>query len=90
MIVVMTNGNANQAGAQNEVPPTTPQGGQGMAAYQRMAGKFEEHLAKDVVPFIEKNFRALTGKDNRAIAGLSWEVLIPRQSRITIRECSAT
>jgi enterochelin esterase family protein len=71
MIVVMTNGNANQAGAQNEVPPVPVQGEQGMAAYQRMAGKFEEHLVKDVVPFIEKNFRALTGKDNRAIAGLS-------------------
>ncbi|HOX76222.1 MAG TPA: alpha/beta hydrolase-fold protein, partial [Bacteroidales bacterium] len=71
MIVVMTNGNANQAGAQNEVPPTTPQGGQGMAAYQRYAGKFEEHLVKDVIPFIEKNFRTLTGMNNRAIAGLS-------------------
>lgn len=71
MIVVMTNGNANQAGAQNEVPPIPMQGEQGMAAYQRYAGKFEEHLVKDVVPFIEKNFRTLTGKDNRAIAGLS-------------------
>jgi len=71
MIVVMTNGNANQAGAQNEVPPIPSAGEQGMAAYQRYAGKFEEHLVKDVVPFIEKNFRTLTGKDNRAIAGLS-------------------
>jgi len=71
MIVVMTNGNANQAGAQNEVPPVAARQGQGMAVNQRYAGKFEEHLAKDVVPFIEKNYRALTGKDNRAIAGLS-------------------
>ena len=36
-----------------------------------LAGKFEEHLVKDVVPFIEKNYRTLTGKENRAIAGLS-------------------
>jgi len=71
MIVVMTNGNANQAGAQNEVPPIPVTGEQGMAAYQRYAGKFEEHLVKDVVPFIEKNYRTLSGKDNRAIAGLS-------------------
>lgn len=71
MIVVMTNGNANQAGAQNEVPPIPSMGEQGMAAYQRYAGKFEEHLVKDVVPFIEKNYRTLTGRDNRAIAGLS-------------------
>ena len=71
MIVVMTNGNANQAGAQNEVPPVQVQGDQSVPSYQRLAGKFEEHLVKDVVPFIEKNYRTLTGKDNRAIAGLS-------------------
>ena len=72
MIVVMTNGNANQSGAQNDVPPLPAvQGEQGMAAYQRLAGKFEEHLVKDVVPFIEKNYRTLTGRDTRAIAGLS-------------------
>ncbi len=72
MIVVMTNGNANQAGAQNDVPPIPPVAGeQGMASYQRLAGKFEEHLVKDVVPYIEKNYRVLTGRDNRAIAGLS-------------------
>jgi enterochelin esterase family protein len=71
MIVVMPNGNANQAGAQNEVPFIPSDGEQGMAAYQRMAGKFEAHLVKDLVPFIEKNFRTLTGKDNLAIAGLS-------------------
>ena len=71
MIIVMTNGNANQAGAQNEVPPIPMEAGQGMASYQRLAGRFEEHLVKDVVPFIEKNFRTLTGMDNRAIAGLS-------------------
>jgi enterochelin esterase-like enzyme len=71
MIVVMTNGNANQAGAQNEVPPIPSMGEQGMAAYQRYAGKFEEHLVKDVVPFIEKYYRTLTGRDNHAIAGLS-------------------
>ena len=71
MIVVMTNGNANQAGAQNEVPPLPASGEQGMAAYQRLAGRFEAHLVKDVVPYIEKNYRVLTGRDNRAIAGLS-------------------
>lgn len=71
MIIVMTNGNANQAGAVNEVPALPPTGEQGMAAYQRFAGKFEEHLVKDVVPYIEKNYRTLNGKDNRAIAGLS-------------------
>lgn len=70
MIVVMTNGNANQAGAPNDVTDVTLQG-DAMASYQRLAGKFEAHLVKDLVPFIEKNYKVLTGKDNRAIAGLS-------------------
>ncbi len=72
MIVVMPNGNANQAGAQNDVPAVESQDQQqGMAAFTRLAGKFEEHLVKDLVPFIDKNYRTLTGQDNLAIAGLS-------------------
>ncbi|HSL86031.1 MAG TPA: alpha/beta hydrolase-fold protein [Bacteroidales bacterium] len=71
MIVVMTNGNANQAGAQNEVPPIPASGEQGMASFQRLAGRFEAHFVKDVVPYIEKNYRVLTDQRNRAIAGLS-------------------
>ena len=70
MIVVMTNGNANQAGAPNDVTDI-PLQGDPMAAYQKLAGKFEAHLVKDLVPFIENNYRVLKGKDNRAVAGLS-------------------
>ena len=70
MIVVMTNGNANQSGAQNDVTDAPIQGDP-MAAYQKLAGKFESHLVKDLVPFIEKNYKVVTGRDNRAIAGLS-------------------
>jgi enterochelin esterase family protein len=70
MIVVMTNGNANQAGSQNEVPAITQQG-EGTTAGQRLSGRFEVHLVKDLIPFVEKNYRTLTGRDNRAIAGLS-------------------
>jgi enterochelin esterase-like enzyme len=70
MIVVMTNGNANQSGAQNDVT-NAPLQGDPMAAYQKLAGKFESHLVKDLIPFIEKNYNVLSGKDNRAIAGLS-------------------
>ncbi|MFN8241511.1 MAG: alpha/beta hydrolase-fold protein [Bacteroidales bacterium] len=71
MLVVMTNGNANQSAAQNDVTPVPSDGSQGMAAYTRYAGKFEEHLVKDVVPFIEKNYRVQTDRSSRAIAGLS-------------------
>ncbi len=70
MIVVMTNGNANQSGAQNEMTDPPLQGDM-MTAYQKLAGKFELHLVKDLIPFIEGNYKALEGKDNRAIAGLS-------------------
>ncbi|MBN1159241.1 MAG: esterase [Bacteroidales bacterium] len=68
MIVVMTNGNANQSAAQNDIPFAQDQGMAGMVSY---AGKFEESLVKDVIPFIEKNFRAYNDKDHRALAGLS-------------------
>ncbi len=70
MIVVMTNGNANQAGAQNEVP-LNQSVEMTMAAYQKLQGKFEAHMVKDLIPFIEKTYRTLKGRDNRAIAGLS-------------------
>ena len=67
MIVVMTNGNASQAAAPDIVPARNRRGiGGGM-----MRGAFPGSLAKDVVPFIEKSYRVLTDKDNRAVAGLS-------------------
>jgi|WetSurSiteA1Bulk_404760.scaffolds.fasta_scaffold00469_4 enterochelin esterase-like enzyme len=71
MIVVMTNGNANQAGAQNDIPVPPSQTRMTMADYMKYAGKFEENLVRDVVPFIETRYRTLTDRDHRAIAGLS-------------------
>jgi enterochelin esterase-like enzyme len=71
MIVVMTNGNANQSGAQNDIPLPASQRQMGMADYMKLAGKFEESFVKDIVPFIEKNYRTYSDKDHRAIAGLS-------------------
>ncbi|MBN1974980.1 MAG: hypothetical protein JW787_15170 [Sedimentisphaerales bacterium] len=82
MIVVMTNGNANQAAAQGDAPVSSSQtpGGMGTpgatpAARGGMtamtAGGFENSLAKDVVPYIEKHYRVIADKDNRAVAGLS-------------------
>ncbi len=73
MIIVMTNGNANQAAAQGgspvlpaqEVRPTAATGG------ITTTGRFEESLVKDVVPYIESHYRVLKDKNNRAIAGLS-------------------
>ena len=34
-------------------------------------GLFPESIVKDVIPYIEKNYRAIRNKDSRAIAGLS-------------------
>jgi len=43
-------------------------GGRGVQAY---AGSYPESLVKDVIPFVEKTYRAIPNKENRAIAGLS-------------------
>ena len=49
-------------------------GGRGAAAPrppQPYPGSYPESLVKDVIPFVEKTYRAIANKDNRAIAGLS-------------------
>ncbi len=38
---------------------------------QPYAGSYPESLVKDVIPFVEKHYRVIANKDNRAIAGLS-------------------
>src|SRR4029077_3207117 len=38
---------------------------------QPYAGSYPESLVKDVIPFVEKRYRVLVSKDDRAIAGLS-------------------
>jgi enterochelin esterase-like enzyme len=83
MIVVMTNGNATQQAEMGYAPPiaapavsppvapaTTP-GAAGARSGNPNAGRFEESLVKDVIPYIESHYRVLTDKDNRAVAGLS-------------------
>jgi enterochelin esterase family protein len=47
-----------------------PGGGRG-APPPPYEGSYPQSLVKDVIPFVEKTFRALNDKDNRAIAGLS-------------------
>ena len=48
-------------------------GGRGGAARppQPYPGSYPESLVKDVIPFVEKTYRVIANKDNRAIAGLS-------------------
>jgi enterochelin esterase family protein len=49
-------------------PGAAPGPGRGPQVYQ---GSYPHSLVKEVAPFIEKNFRVIANKDNRAIAGLS-------------------
>jgi enterochelin esterase family protein len=41
------------------------------ATPQPYAGSYPESLVKDVIPFVEKRFRVIAARDDRAIAGLS-------------------
>jgi enterochelin esterase family protein len=94
MLVVMTNGNANQKMAPGWGPVQGQSSGRGMGAGRGAAPaaapgappaaapaagraaapagpSFPESLVKDVIPFIEKNYRVIAKKDSRAITGLS-------------------
>ena len=62
MIVVMESGDikAPFQGGDNR---------QGMSTY---GNSFYDVLLKDLIPYIDANFRTLTDRDHRAMAGLSW------------------
>jgi enterochelin esterase family protein len=57
------------AGRGPAAPGAPPTPGRGMP--QVYEGSYPQSLVKEVIPFVEKNFRAIANKDNRAIAGLS-------------------
>jgi enterochelin esterase-like enzyme len=64
MIVVMPNGSLPR-------PPAVPGAPPDPAVTASLQERFTNELMKDVMPFVEKNYRTLAGRDNRAIAGLS-------------------
>jgi enterochelin esterase-like enzyme len=68
MIIVMPNGNSWQTSSLRTTPGTPEFTRED---YQKIRGKFEKSLVKDIIPFIEKNYRVKASKENRAIAGLS-------------------
>ena len=81
MIVVMPNGNANQQAAVTLNIPTAPQpdwrqmqeqfANMPEAERTRAMNSYVVSLCEEIVPFIEKNFRAIAKPEARAIAGLS-------------------
>ncbi|WP_321480463.1 alpha/beta hydrolase-fold protein [uncultured Bacteroides sp.] len=68
MIVVMDNGNIESF---NPRPGESRQD-----AMKRFGGQFPDILLNEIIPHIEKTFRTLTDRENRAMAGLSWGGLL--------------
>lgn len=67
MICVMPNGNPNQMAAQTLGLPTTEMDWRDPANRT----SYVRSLCEEIVPFIEKNYRAIAKPSSRAIAGLS-------------------
>lgn len=61
MLIVMDQGYAIRAGTPAPVPGQQPSG----------PSAFEDVVIKDLIPFIDSNFRTLSDRENRAMAGLS-------------------
>jgi enterochelin esterase family protein len=83
MIIVMTNGNADQTIAisernMNAVEEDAEGGGGPMNSMASQA--FPNSIINDVIPYIEEHYRVLDNKQNRALAGLSMGAL---QTQIT-------
>ncbi|HYC87161.1 MAG TPA: alpha/beta hydrolase-fold protein [Chryseosolibacter sp.] len=68
MIVVITNGNPDAVAAPLE-RPGEKNPADGIAAMASM--RFEESFVRDVVPYIEKKYRAIADSDHRALTGFS-------------------
>lgn len=66
MIVVMPNGNPDQQAAQTYSLP-----GADLSRTENRNTAYVRSLVEEIVPFIEKNYRAIPKKSHRAIAGLS-------------------
>ena len=69
MIIVMTNGNPNTPAAPLDRSFSLKANTQGIGSMA--SGKFEESLVKDVVPFIEKNYRVMSDPGHRGVTGFS-------------------
>ncbi|WP_319481462.1 alpha/beta hydrolase-fold protein [uncultured Draconibacterium sp.] len=87
MIVVMTNGNAEQSAAVTDwskEPDALQSFGPGANGGEQEIidgmTKFPNSLVNDVIPYIEKHYRVIGNTENRAIAGLSMGCL---QTQIT-------
>ncbi|HAX94014.1 MAG TPA: esterase [Bacteroidales bacterium] len=67
MLVVMPNGNPGQQAARTQLIPEKPFD----RANPGMANAYVNSIVKDIVPYIEKNYKVIAKPSSRAIAGLS-------------------
>src|SRR5258706_11074888 len=70
MVIVMPAGHVNGAGAALGAPVPAA-AAQGMPGIGTGPDPFAEDFLTDLLPYIEKNYRVLTDRQSRAIAGLS-------------------
>ena len=72
MIIVMPYGNpaATIASQKGGGKPADPAGRESADAVNR-SRQFEDDLIKNIIPYVEKNYRAIANKDSRAIGGFS-------------------
>lgn len=72
MIVVMPYGNvaATVAAQKGAAKPADPVGRESVEALQRSKA-FEEDLVKNIIPYVDKSYRTLANRDNRAVGGFS-------------------
>lgn len=72
MIIVMPYGNtaATIAAQKGGAKPADPRGRESEEAVQR-SKMFEDDLVKNIIPYIEKNYRVISNSNSRAIGGFS-------------------
>jgi enterochelin esterase-like enzyme len=71
MLVVMPNGSLPRPANLPRLTPGTPPSPEAARVLNAFQERFTNELLKDVVPYVEKNFRVLSAPEHRAIAGLS-------------------
>jgi enterochelin esterase family protein len=71
MLVVMPKGSLPRPANMPAMTPGTTPSPEAVAAMAALQNRFTSELMKEIVPFVEKNFRVVADRDHRALAGLS-------------------
>jgi enterochelin esterase family protein len=71
MLVVMPNGSLPRPAKFPAFTPGRPASPEVIAAMNALQERFTNELLKEVVPYVEKHYRVRSGREHRALAGLS-------------------